>query len=358
MINNIHSDFPSHIYWAEQMLHPTDSDNVPLADWAHAGWHFLVIIFSLLTFGSFSPAGLLATLFSIVLMALVLFNLIKPILLGKGITLWWGVVISIGLTLVAPISIYIIKDKQFYFGYLGLNSYHNPTMILLKPLAILVYFWSLRCFQAQGSGWRYVLPAALFSALATFTKPNFAICFLPALSLMVFWNWLRKKPLDWKMIILGFILPTVAILVWQFWLTYGSGDSSSIEFAPLGVLNVRSGWLEKKFLLSIFFPALVSILYLKDALKDNRMLLGWITLAFGASYTYFLAESGERFNHGNFTWSGEIAMIVMFCVSTIFFLERIKNNRWKTILVGLVWGLQVLFGIGYYLHIMQTGVYT
>lgn len=159
------------------------------------------------------------------------------------------------------------------------------------------------------------------------------------------------------MIMFGFILPTVLLLVWQFWLTYGSSDKSSIEFAPFGVLKVRSGWLDRKFLLSIFFPALVTILFLKDALKDNRMLLGWITLAFGASYTYFLAESGERFNHGNFTWSGEIAMIVMFCVSTIFFIERIKNNRWKTILVVLLWCLQVLFGIGYYLYVMQRGVY-
>jgi hypothetical protein len=137
IFNFPNSDYPSHIYWAEQMLHPTDSDNVPLEDWAHANWHFLVIIFSFISFGSFSIAGMLATLFSIVLMALVLYNLIKPILRSKGISLWWGVVIAIGLNLVAPIYLYVIKDNLYYFGYLGLNTFHNPTIILLKPLSIL-----------------------------------------------------------------------------------------------------------------------------------------------------------------------------------------------------------------------------
>jgi hypothetical protein len=159
------------------------------------------------------------------------------------------------------------------------------------------------------------------------------------------------------MIMFGFILPTLAVLIWQFWLTYGSNDQSSIKYVPFGVMSFTSGWLPEKFLLSIIFPVLVTLLYLKDTLKDNRMLLAWFTLVFGSFYTYFLAEVGPRFSSGNFTWSGEIAMFVMFCVSTLFFLERIKNNRLKTMLVGSVWLLQVLCGIGYYLHIMLKGSY-
>jgi len=351
------SDYPSHIYWAEQMFHPSDSDNVPLDVWAHASWHFLVIIFSFISLGSFPIAGFLATLFSIVLMALILYYLIRPILLEKGVSLWWGVIVAIGLNLVAPLYIYIIKDKQFYFGYLGLNVYHNPTNILLKPFALLVFIWALRCFQTTRSSWRHIFIAALFSILATFTKPNFAICFLPSLGLLILWYVLRRKTLDWKMIIFGFMLPTLTVLVWQFWLTYATSEGTSIQFAPFGVMNIRSGWLEKKFILSIIFPALVTVMYLKDALKDTRIWLAWLTLALGSFYTYFLAESGWTFSHGNFTWSSLIAMLILFCISTIFFIERIKENRMKTIVLGLVWGLHLLSGIGYYLHIMFKNTY-
>jgi hypothetical protein len=122
-------------------------------------------------------------------------------------------------------------------------------------------------------------------------------------------------------------------------------------------MNISSGWLDRKFLLSLVFPGLVTVLYLKDALKDTRMLLAWITLALGSFYTYFLAEQGQRFADGNFTWSGEISMLVIFCISTIFFLERIKENRSKTTLVVLLWSVHVLCGIGYYYHIFLTGLY-
>ena len=357
VIYTYHFDYDSHIYWAEQIFHPTDSDNVPLALWAHSNWHFLVILFSFITFGSFPVAGSLATVFSIILLSVVTFQLIRPVLLQKNISLWWGVAVALGMTLVAPIYLYVIKDKQFYFGYLGLTSYHNPTIILLKPLAILVFIWGMRCFQPAARNGRQVLIAAVFSILATLTKPSFAICFIPALGLGVLWYLFRKKPLDWKMIIFGFILPTSLVLIWQFWLTYASNDPSSIELAPFGVMNIRSGWLDRKFLLSIGFPLLIMVLYWKDALKDTRLLLAWTTLFFGSFFTYFLAEQGPRFAHGNFVWSGEIAMLVLFSMSTLFFIEKARENRYKTILVGLVWGLHVLCGVGYYLHLYLTGIY-
>jgi len=350
-------DYLDHLDWAEHMLHPTDSNNVPLYLWAHAIWHFLVILFSFITNGSFPVAGFLVTLSSIVLMALVQYNLLKPILLANGISLWWGVIIAIGLNLVANIYLYAIWDKKLYFGYLGLITYHNPTIILLRPLAIFVFIWALRCFQAPSPVWRQVAIAAILSILATITKPSFAICFLPALGLMILWYFLRKRPLDWNMIILGFMLPTLLVLAWQYWMTYLSKDASSIEFAPFGVMNMYSAYLGQKFLLSILFPAMVTVFYLKDTIKDNRMLLAWVTLALGSFYTYFLGESGYRFMHGNFLWSGEIALLVIFCISTLFFIEKIKENSLKTVLLVLLWVLHVVCGIGYYLQIMLNGTY-
>ncbi len=102
----------------------------------------------------------------------------------------------------------------------------------------------------------------------------------------------------------------------------------------------------------------VALFYWKDALKDNRIQPGWATLGLGAFYAYFLAETGSRFYDGNFTWSCEVAMVVMFCISTIFFVEKVKESRLKKGIVGLVWVAHLLCGIAYYLHIMLTSSYS
>ena len=350
------TDYNFHIRFAQQMY--TGSEPVPLFIWAHSAWHFLVIFFSFLTAGSFPAAGFLATLFSIFLLAWVLYSLIKPVLLAQGISLWWGIFFAIGLNLVSNLYLYSFWDRFYYFGYLGLITYHNPTIILLRPLSILVFILALRCFQTPTESFKYAILAALFSLLATFTKPTFAICFLPALGLLVFWNLVRKHVLDWKLIILGFLLPTVTALALQYWLTYLSGDTNAIIFAPFTVFRSFSHSLAQKLILSILFPVLVSALYFKAALKDKRMQLAWLTLVLACIYAYLLAESGPRFADGNFTWSSEIASLVMFCMASVFFLERITEKRWKSILLGLVWLLHLGCGIGYYFHILLAGSYS
>ena len=208
-----HSDFPSHIYWAEQMMTSFKPD-VPLDVIAHAGWQVLVIIIRALAGTSFPISALLATLTGIVLMALVLFHWMKPALRRQGISLWWGVGIALGLNLVTPIFLVYIFDRVLYFGYLGMTTYHNPTIILLRPFAILQLIFAVRGLEERDSRRNQVLLAAVISVLATFIKPVFAICLLPALGLIMLYRLVKKQPINWKMLGLGLILPTVVMLGW------------------------------------------------------------------------------------------------------------------------------------------------
>ena len=45
----------------------------------------------------------------------------------------WRVFSSVSVTLLAPFMILALEDGLFYFGYIGLANYHNPTIHLLKP---------------------------------------------------------------------------------------------------------------------------------------------------------------------------------------------------------------------------------
>ena len=51
----------------------------------------------------------------------------------------WRVFWSLTLTLVAPVMLLAPLDGAYYYGYIGLANYHNPTVHLLRPLALFSF---------------------------------------------------------------------------------------------------------------------------------------------------------------------------------------------------------------------------
>ena len=148
------------------------------------------------------------------------------------------------------------------------------------------------------------------------------------------------------------IFPAVLVLAWQYWVTYTSGEGG-VALAPLAVMKSYSNLLGLKLILSTWFPLVVTIIYLKEAIKDRWLVLGWLVFAVGAGYTYLLAETGNRFAHGNFGWSGEIANFILFTSATLFFARKILDHSkhlWKrsvSLVVGLLPHLST--GVIYYI---------
>ena len=341
------SDYPSHIEWAK-LMKETGIASVPADVLAHSGWQLLVIAFQTITHGSYPLAGVMATMVGILLTALVLFHWIRPALLKQGISLWWGVGIATALNLVAPVFLVAWLDHRFYLGYLGMITYHNPTIILLRPFALLQFFIAFRCFQEENSKWSQVGLAAGISLLSTFIKPVFAICILPAMGLLTILRMIKKQKVNWRLLCLGLILPTVVTLTWQYLLTYAPGKSGGIIFAPFEVMRLSSDRLLIKFLLSLVFPLSVAVIYPRKARLDIRLMLGWLTFLTSLVFTYFIAESGEFFSSGNFAWTAEICLFILFCTSTLFFIEQLRSNRLKGWLLKFIWILHVISGVIYY----------
>lgn len=268
------------------------------------------------------------------------------------------------LLLASPVLLPALLDDHLYFGYLGINVYHNPTILLLKPLALVSFFFAAEYVRGTSFTPQQTILACLATVLAASAKPSFTICIIPAIMVMTFLLLRRGTKPDWKMLIGGFMLPAIAVLFSQYLLTYSSAQlsgvyegKSSIVLAPFLVVRAFSSLLPLKFLCSVLFPLIATICYPAAAKRDSDLLLAWVAFFFGAVYSYFLAESGPRLPQGNFLWSGQITLFILFVVSTRFIfrqaaakggLARILRNDIKLFGCAIILSLHLLSGLVFY----------
>jgi hypothetical protein len=266
---------------------------------------------------------------------------------------------AVTITIVAPVMALAPVDGLYYYGYIGLANYHNPTIHLLRPFALVSYLFALRALEIPRSPFWMVLASAGLIVLSALVKPNYALCILPALALLVGIRLLRKLPVDWWLVLGGFVIPACLALAVQGWITYAEGGS--IVLLPFSVEAEYSKYLLPKFLLSIIFPLGVLVAFFPQIRKDQEMLLAWATFAAGALQMYLLAESGERLEHGNFRWSAQIGLFLLFAASARFLLycaPLIDKNRIKRwLLVFFTYLPHVAAGAAYYLSVISSKGY-
>jgi len=353
------ADFPAHISWAEQIK---KSMNMPFyvilkqAGDAHAGWQVLLLLFNTLFGLPFQAANLAAVVLCEVATIFLLLRWFWPTIHAKYPAIWKQAGIIFGVGVATPISALWFVDHKFYLGYIGITSYHSPTIILLRPLALLQFIYALRCFEQQRTSKIEILGMAILSMLAAFAKPNFAIDLLPAMTILGLHRMLHRKSVDLAAFLGGFALPTLFVLTGQYLITY-AGNSGGILFAPFTVMNHYSGFLLPKFLLSVPFPLLVATIYRRRVWREAYMSLAWLIFLFGCFYTYFLAEGGLRLYDGNFGWSGEIGLFVLFAASTLFFLGTPESSDKSRRFLRLVWFCHVIIGAIYHGYFLVTHVY-
>ena len=355
------SDYDAHIVWTLRMLRrelpPTDIIARPALQlaigffyWAGRG-----------RLGLWESAVLVQVLAQIAA-ALILYAWIGPIRRKWGEVL--RVFLAISLTVVAPVMLLAFIDHKFYFGYIALANYHNPTVHLLRPFALATFFFSLRSFKIPRSPLWMVLLAAACAIGGMMTKPNYAIALLPALGLAALWFIWKKRPIDWRMLLGGVVVPLTAMLVFQFVMVYMLPDAgpTRIEVAPFAVESYWSGYLPLKFLLSILFPLAVLALNWKQVRQDDEMILVWITFLIAVVQMYLFAETGDRFRDANFRWGAQVALLILFASSVRFMLQRAAQEttapqkRWPAAIVYAMYALHIAGGIAYYIYcFVQVG---
>jgi hypothetical protein len=258
--------------------------------------------------------------------------------------LWIPSVAGVLLVLAGPASL-VLADAQrgHYLGYVALVAYHNPTQLLLRPFAMVVFVAVVTILDRPADeparrGGLIALGVAV--TLMTVTKPSYTLCIVPAAFLVA---WLDRGPArarTLRMLVVGLALPAAAALIVTFVVTYVTGvegfesQSGGIVLAPFDTYSFFSGQLALKFALSVAFPVAVLFAYPNALRRDVALRVAWAAFAFGAAATYLLAESGERRYQGNFWWSGQVTLFLLFVASAAHVVVREalagrSESRWR-----------------------------
>lgn len=291
----------------------------------------------------------------------------RPLTIQDGVA---ALLIVISLLLVMPINIFTPQSRTtLYFGYIPISPYHNPTLLVLKPFALLLAGLSLQLFQRgrHQNQLVFIVTAITISLLSIFAKPNYAMALAPALVVYsVYHRFIRKERLDWFSLLLGFLLPMLLGLAGQYLFTFNRSDEfeSSIIIAPFDFFTRYESlsWrLLVKFGLSILFPAVVYTLYWRQARADVGLNISWLAFGVGAIFAYFFSETGIRGNDGNFMWGAMITLFVLFVFSWRFILYQLVpvegrvGRDWRFYVCLAIYGLHTISGLWWFaIHIRDV----
>jgi hypothetical protein len=297
-------------------------------------------------------------------------------------------VFVMSLMLLMPINIFTAEN--LYFGYFAPHAYHNPTVNIMKPFSVLLFFMSLNLFhQKEVLKWQWIFPFALLTFLSLVAKPSFIMVFVPTLGLItvasILWRIvqglqarqsimdilggvLQRQYINWPVLILGIVIPSFAILAYQS-MTWTSSGGIGID--PFRVFFEWTLHYDKnadkqilfKFIMSSAFPLAVYLLHLNKSYRNFMFNLVWVMFLLSAAYAYLLVDY-TVIAAGDFGWSAQIAALILYIVATLFlfkqyaqiFVEaRFKPRQWGILILCLaLFGLHVVSGIHWYrLHMTQ-----
>ena len=356
-------DYRSHLLIVSNMLH-----GQPFGQWVQDAPHFLFHLLVLAVYRAcagttLTGAASVVALFAYLAGSLAIYGLFSA-LSGRATHYRTGLLyaaLSLALMLVMPIN--LLTPGNRYLGYIVPHAYHNPTIVLLKPLALVLFYLSARIFDPRPLPHpaAYTAAAGLATLACILAKPSYVIAFAPALALVAAHALRRGAAVHWRALVYGVLLPIAVVVGLQMrFLSIRRG----VVFAPLGVfqewarlLNPSAATdLPLKLVLSILFPLAVYLCCLRQARATLYLNLAWLTFGFGAGYTYLLAEAGADRGLGNFTWSGQISVFVLFVASAVFLFgwatraaaQRSGGATASLVVIGLVFVLHLVSGLEWY----------
>lgn len=347
----IGGDYKLHLQWAEE-IEKSHIINLP-----HPLYHVLVILAKSILSINYAESSTIVVVASIFFLAVLNYRILIANASPSIAT-----ILSLSLLIVTPIQLFYFIDHHLYLGYIGISIYHSPTMLLLKPLSLLVFCYALRSADGPAYEWPIGVALALSLFFCGISKPNFLIVVLPAFLAFLFITNRLRILLSRAHIYIWFFLPILAVLGLQFFQTFILQDISKVTkdaenhivFMPLETVSHYSEFLLPKLVLSVAFPLVTLLLYTREFAKDDRLIFSSCCLIMGSAFMYLFAESGSRIYHGNFWWSAQIGLYLTFIFSIDFLIRNYKeftNNTPRAIkyfACFVVFFLHLGFGFFYY----------
>jgi len=286
---------------------------------------------------------------------------------GHKILPWMAITATCFLLLAHPVALLFPYDRHMYFGYIASNVFHNPSILILKPIA-LAHFVLLSMYLIDSEKYPptigRVATLVFLTVLSIAAKPNYIIVLLPALFLLICFRFVYSREGfldDLRMTVTGVFLPAVIFLLWQFNYFYIDGNKNEIRLGIFEVFEYLSDlWtLLPKLVLSILFPISVALVLKRDLLRRTDFQLAALMFFFSLIYSYFLVDTvaGQGAGSGNFWWSAQISSFILFFVCIRSYISYILTNgkeigfesasvsKYVPVYVGV---LHFIFGLAWY----------
>ena len=352
----VDGDFGSHVEYARFFLDNGFFEPIPKS---HPVLQLMIIFISRIS------GGFLGLYSSMLITQLLSYGLI-----GAAIYYWigdgkeknwevWRVLAASSMTFLAPFMLLALKDGLFYYGYITMANYHNPTVNLLKPVAIFCMMLAEKALNKSENKLSLIAAGGLLTILSAGIKPNFILAFLPALGIVTIFLFFNKEKIDLKMIAFGFVLPGTLTLAIQYLFMYQAEETNTaIIWAPFLVESAFSNYLVIKFFLSTMFALHGLVIFRKQLISDKLLLLGWVMFVVGIFQNYFFAESGSSMLYGNFRWSGQIVLFLLTIIilrkAMRYFFSCNEGSLFTRASFASAYVLQVIGGVSYYIYCLTS----
>lgn len=284
----------------------------------------------------------------------------------KGLYEWPALIIASGTLMVVSAVWLPVFNENIYLGVGTPNVMHNPTLITVKPFAFLVLIIYSNLVLEDRFSRRMValILCSVVSLLSVLAKPNFAFAAIFSMPLWLVFCLRNENIFNWRrfIILLYPILLMVGCLMYQYFSKYGMENSSSkVVFDFLGVASLRSSNVFISLLLLSLFPFLL-IVFFPKVLNSYMVLATCATYIIACLQFIFLAESGPRYNAGNFGWGRQILISFVFCVCLAEFLKLCrmslnKIEKAKVTILAVIYIVHIISGVIYFNQLLKTDGY-
>lgn len=229
------------------------------------------------------------------------------------------------------------SDMDLYLiGYFPPNVYHNPTMLLAKPLLVLVLASAVASATRTNHPSRGELIALTSPVvLLGLAKPNYLGCLVVVLAGAHLWRRIRSRRNERNAGLSSVrIAAVICAALSTLALTYGRYRAeerfeTGISFAPLDIIGEYADTdaitIAASLVGSMAFPLAVSLLWPSAVRRDPAMRIAWGGAVVGILISYLLAENGPRRFDGNFLWTGQMAVFVLFVAAASFVQTQFKT---------------------------------
>lgn len=228
-------------------------------------------------------------------------------------------ILSFCLIIITPLSF----GRSLYLGKIGINIWHNSTIMAEFPFALLLFYFSEKyLLERETIKFRNLL---IFMCLAILIKPSYFMAFalaFPLMNLIHNYSGLKRIKIDWQVIIT--VLVGLLVLFLMYLKIYGvnivtpasvSSQQTKLMVAPFYVWQIHSKNILFDLLMSIFYPIVFLIAYRKELKKYKGYFYAVLTFLIGLLIGILFVESGPRDFHGNFFWTSIIANYILFLYS-------------------------------------------